>query len=343
MDSITQAALGAVVAHACWHRSLGRPALLWGAVLGTLPDLDVIVTPWLDLPGFLRWHRGESHSLWFMVLAAWLCVAPLRFVHRRANPPPTRREIFLGAWLVFASHVLIDVFTVYGTQLLAPFSRYGFGLNNLFIIDPLFTLPLLLGALLALVAPSANVRRLASVTALALCTLYTVWSFVAQARAHHVFRAELARQGHVATRSFTAAAPLNTLLWRHVAEVEDGFLIGYWSWLDDEPRVRFTPVPQRAEAVAGLRPTRAFETVDWFAQGYWAALPGDTPVVVDLRFAELRPAPDTPPSAWSWPFAWSFGIEDGETVLQRHETAAVDRAAAMERLWRRIRGDYTVW
>ena len=42
MDSITQAALGASLAGAVAGKTLGRSVLLTGAVLGTLPDLDVV-------------------------------------------------------------------------------------------------------------------------------------------------------------------------------------------------------------------------------------------------------------------------------------------------------------
>lgn len=224
MDSITQAALGAAVAYGCWHRQLGRRALGWGLVLGTLPDLDILAFPWLDDVGRLVWHRGESHSLWAMLLGALLTAPLLVRIHKNPTPPREPlgfRAAFAGVWLIFASHVLIDVFTVYGTQLLAPFSRHGFGLNNLFIIDPLYTAPLLLGILLAAVLPARRARHLANVAGLALSTLYVAWSFVAQARAASVFSAELARQGHVVEpgRAITSATPLNTVLWRHLAEV----------------------------------------------------------------------------------------------------------------------------
>ncbi|MBC8010140.1 MAG: metal-dependent hydrolase [Burkholderiales bacterium] len=352
MDSLTQAALGAAVAHACWHRTLGRPALLWGVALGTLPDLDILVFPWLDPVGRLVWHRGVSHSLWAMVLGA-LALAPLiRWVHRRAPPPPTFREAFTGAWLIYSSHVLIDVFTVYGTQLLAPFSRHGFGLNNLFIIDPLYTLPLVLGILLAAVLRTPRARYLVNVCGLALSTAYVAWSFVAQARAATIFAAELARKGHAVApgRAITSATPLNTVLWRHLAEVEGGFLIGYWSWLDADTRVRFDYVPRAAERLPpAVRESRAFATVAWFSQDYWAVLDGpgeDGLPVADLRFSEMRTGTGTPPDEWTWPFAWSFPAAapaGTEIPLIQIPADFSSRGAGFDDVWRRIQGDRTAW
>ncbi len=353
MDSLTQAALGAAVAHACWHRSMGRPALLWGLVLGTLPDLDIVVFPWLDAVGRLLWHRGESHALWSTLLAALPCAALLARIYRRPAPPREPlafRVAFAGAWLVFASHVLIDVFTVYGTQLLAPFSRHGFGLSNLFIIDPLYTAPLVLGCLLAATLRVPRARHLANVAGLALSTLYVAWSFVAQARAASVFAAELARQGHVVApgRAQTSATALNTVLWRHLAEVEGGFLIGYWSWFDADTRVRFEFIPRAPESVAAVRDSRAFRTVEWFSQGYWAVLDraGENVRVADLRFGEMRPGPAAPPHEWAWAFAWDFpphATPADEIPLMQAPADLGARGAGFDDVWRRLRGDRTVW
>lgn len=354
MDSLTQAVLGAAVAHACWHKTLGRRALLWGLALGTLPDLDIIAFPWLDAVDRLVWHRGVSHAIWTTLLLAWPLAALLRRIHKNPTPPRESlafRPAFAGVWLILASHVLIDVFTVYGTQLLAPFSRHGFGLNNLFIIDPLYTLPLVLGCLLAATLRTAPARRLATVAGLAISTLYVGWSFVAQARAASIFAAELARQGRAVEpgRAITSATALNTVLWRHVAEVEGGFLIGYWSWFDADARVRFDFVPRAPRAVSAARESRAFATVEWFSQGYWAVLDPDAPdsvKVADLRFAEMRPGAGAPPAEWIWPFVWSFPttpIPDAEIPLQQVPADFGSRGAGFDDIWRRLKGDREAW
>ena len=62
-----QATLGAAVGHLCWHKKIGNKALLLGAMGGTIPDLDIILYPLLDDIQRLHWHRGESHSIWFVL------------------------------------------------------------------------------------------------------------------------------------------------------------------------------------------------------------------------------------------------------------------------------------
>jgi inner membrane protein len=357
MDSLTQAVLGAAVAHACWHRQLGRRALGWGLLFGTLPDLDILAFSFLDPVQRLYWHRGESHALWTMLLGAVLFAPLLARIHHHPTPlrpprePLTRRAAFTGLWLVFASHVLVDVFTVYGTQLLAPFSRHGFGLNNLFIIDPLYTAPLLLGVLLALALRTPRARRLANTAGLALSTLYVAWSFVAQARAASVFSTALREAGHSVTpdRTMTSATPLNTVLWRHLAEVEGGFLVGYWSWLDPDTTVRFDFIPRADDALPPtVRASRSFAAVDWFSQGFWAIFSAERGVarVVDLRFGELRPGPGSDPATWGAPFAWYFPLDSkpGEFVpLTPVAGDFADRGSGLEALWRRLCGDRSVW
>jgi inner membrane protein len=360
MDSITQAALGGAVAYACWHRQLGRRALPWGLGMGTLPDLDIVLHPWLDPIQRLYWHRGESHAIWATLLIAALITPILTRLHRQPGPPTrppreslTYRTAFSGLWLILGSHVLIDVFTVYGTQLFAPFSRHGFGLNNLFIIDPLYTLPLLLGILLAATLRSPDARRRANVAGLAISTLYVVWSFVAQARAASVFAAELSRQGYVVEsgRAQTSATPLNTVLWRHLAEVQDGFLVGYWSWLDPDTGVSFEFIPRNAAKLPPeVRDSRAFVSVDWFSQGFWAAFPApdnsDAVHVADLRFSEMRPGAGLQPADWVWPFAWSFPTAVPPDRVPELVQVKVDfeaRGIGFSDFLRRVRGVRSAW
>ena len=365
MDSVTQAALGAAVAYGCWHRQLGRRALGWGLLFGTLPDLDILLFPWLDPVQRLLWHRGESHAIWAMFVGAALFAPLLVRIHRNPTAPPPEaphrspraplsfRDAFVGLWLVFSTHVLIDVFTVYGTQLLAPFSRHGFGLNNLFIIDPLYTAPLVFGILLALVLRRPRARHLANVAGLALSTLYVVWSFVAQTRAAMVFAQARLSSGHDVTpgRAITSATALNTVLWRHLAEVEGGFVIGYWSWLDRDTSVRFDFIPRSADTLpAAVRESRAFATVEWFSQGFWAAFPSpDDPAVihvVDLRFSEMRPGTGASAHEWVWPFSWDFPASPapGDEIPLQQTIADLDaRSAGFDDVWRRLKGDRDAW
>ena len=75
MDSITQAVLGASIQGALLGRWQGRKALLYGAMLATVPDLDVVME-YGDAVANMTYHRGFSHSLFvlsgFALLLTWL-------------------------------------------------------------------------------------------------------------------------------------------------------------------------------------------------------------------------------------------------------------------------------
>ena len=72
MDSLTQITLGAAVGEAVLGKKIGNRAMFWGAVAGTIPDLDVLSKFILDDMGALAFHRGFMHSLTFAALMSWL-------------------------------------------------------------------------------------------------------------------------------------------------------------------------------------------------------------------------------------------------------------------------------
>ena len=65
MDSISQLTLGAAVGEVVLGRKVGNKAILWGAIGGTIPDLDVLSAAFMDTIDQLIIHRGFSHSIFF--------------------------------------------------------------------------------------------------------------------------------------------------------------------------------------------------------------------------------------------------------------------------------------
>ena len=338
MDSVTQAALGASIGFLCWRDRLGRKAVLWGAAIGTVPDLDIIVYPLLDSVQRLYWHRGESHSVFFILLGALLTGWVLYQLKRHHQM--SYLSVFLGCLLIYTTHVIIDVYTIYGTQLFAPFSRHGYGLGNMFIIDPLFTLPLLVSVGGALISPSRN-SAFINHGALFIVSCYSMWSLVIQSYADKQFGQALLKMDVATSRSITSASPLNTLLWRHVAETPDGFLLGYWSVFDQPGReIVFYPIPRNEEATESFRKSRAFAVVEWFSKGWWIALESDDNriKVVDIRFTEIPAAADDPYQRWNWPFSWVFEKNTQPNQLQRAEQLPSDFSPTMQLLRNRVSG-----
>uniref|UniRef100_UPI0025D85B24 metal-dependent hydrolase n=1 Tax=Rhodoferax sp. TaxID=50421 RepID=UPI0025D85B24 len=140
MDSLSQIALGAAVGVAIMgRRTAVWKAAAWGAVAGTLPDLDVIIDHGDPIRNMVL-HRAETHAPF------WLTLFSLPFaalVARLNGEWSLWRRWWLAMWLVLVTHPLLDAMTIYGTQLALPFSNRPYGVGSIFIIDPLYTLPLL--------------------------------------------------------------------------------------------------------------------------------------------------------------------------------------------------------
>ncbi len=337
MDSITQASLGAAVAHVAWHRPLGRKALLWGAFFGTLPDLDIIFFPFFDDVQQLYWHRGESHSIFFILIGGALFGALMW--HIRWKTKISLKRAIVGIALILATHVLIDYFNIYGTQFFAPISRTGFSLGNFFIIDPLYTVPLLLGIIAAAFSRTGQGYRFTWV-GLTLSSLYVLFSLFSHAYADSVFKRQLEAQQIGVKASYTGATPMNTLLWRHVALTDSGILIGYFSVIADsaEEEIDFVRVQRNEELIAPYRGQRNIEAVDWFSNGFWVAEEIDGVVTMaDLRFGELRTEPDDPPEKWQYVFTWE--IAGNPDSLPQRSIKLNDSRRALDALWARLIGD----
>ncbi len=265
MDSLSQIALGAAVGVAV----MGRKTALWkaalmGAVVGTLPDLDVLINHG-DPIREMTMHRTESHALFYLTLGApffaWI-VATL------ARQKYLFKRWWLAVWLVLITHPLLDTMTIYGTQLALPFSDYPFGIGSVFVIDPLYTLPLLIGTGIALGRKQLAGLRWNTI-GLAVSSMYLLWGLAMQFYVGTLADKSLAAQGLAVQQRLVTAAPFNSVLWRIVAITPKGYAEGFYSLLDGDTDIRFVEYP-RGEAIYNLvRSNWEVNRIAWFSHGYF--------------------------------------------------------------------------
>ncbi|MBX2886215.1 MAG: metal-dependent hydrolase [Granulosicoccus sp.] len=279
MDSLTQMALGAALGEATLGRKLGNKAMVIGAVLGTLPDLDVIV-PYTDAVANFTFHRSFSHS--FLVLT--LLTPLLAWIGYRSSGKRFGQAWFWCVLLVLNTHVLLDCFTVYGTQAFWPISEYPIAWATIFIIDPLYTLPLLISLIIIMrAAPKSRRRAIANIAGLVLSTTYLAWTVVAQNIAHNVALNALQAQSQGYTSAVTTPAPLS-LLWRTVARDEDGYAEGYYSLLDGSEQMNFDYYRSDESLFDALQDHWPAQRLKWFTRGFYTIRKiGDDIVMTDLR------------------------------------------------------------
>jgi len=302
VDTVTQIALGAAVGESTLGHKVGWRAPLWGGLCGLLPDLDVL-WPFADPVSAFTWHRGYSHAFAVLVLTtpvvAW---AAVRF-HPATRP--FRRGWLLLAFLALVTHPLLDCFTVYGTQVFLPFSDLPVGWSTIFIIDPAFSVPVILGVLAALVlSRRRGLGHRLNHAGLAFGVAWLALTVVVKA---HVDRVADDSLPAGVTRYLTTPTPFSAVLWRVVAMTGEGrYLEGYYSLLDSEPRISFMSRPDGHERLEPLRSEAAVARLMWFSRGFFSGreLGNGEIVISDLRMGlEERPV-----------FSFVVGRREGEAI-----------------------------
>lgn len=274
MDSLTQIVLGAACGEAVLGKKIGNKALLFGAIGGTIPDLDVLIGTWLygnEIDAML-FHRGFMHSIVFSVLAAfflgWLVHKLYNYGKRKGTT--TRKDwIFLFFWSLF-THPILDAFTPYGTQLFAPFTNYRVALNNIAVADPAYTLPFLICTIVLMCFKrTSKKRRLWLKLGTGISSIYLLFTLGNKLYVNAVFRASLNDAKINATRFSTQPAILNNVLWYGIAETELAYYVTDYSLLDIENRfLHFTEVPKQRDLNPAEYPN--IEMLAWFSNNYYS-------------------------------------------------------------------------
>jgi len=177
MDSITQATLGAAIGQALLGKKLGSKAAVLGAIVATIPDLDVVLLPLYDSLQRISIHRGISHSILFSVLGALLLTYILTRI-KWAKHLSVKR-LFIFSWLALFTHILLDAFTAYGTQVFLPFSDNRVSFDSINIVDPVYTIPLLIGLVITVYHLSLNKKwSRANHIGLAVSSAYLLFTLV---------------------------------------------------------------------------------------------------------------------------------------------------------------------
>lgn len=337
MDSLTQAALGAAVGEAVLGRKIGWKAPVWGAAVGTIPDLDVLVNPFVSELAQLSVHRGFSHSIVFTLLAAPLIGWGLNKLHKEQA---SFRQWSLFAWLCLISAIMLDAFTVYGTQLLLPFSNYRVGFNTISIIDPLYTVPLLFGVAIAMFfRRQSEARKWLNLFGLGLSTLYLLTTIGIKSHINGVFERALDDQQLQYSRYMTSPTLFNAVLWHAVAENDSGYYTGYYSLFDPDQHVAFQFVPRNDSLLAPVDAARAVEKLKWFSNGYYTAMVE----AGRLKFSDLRFGRIETGDSLTTRFIFTWNLEPDPTesdglVLSRPEPSIEDPKGVLSGLWNRIKG-----
>lgn len=330
MDSITQIGLGAAVGQATLGRRVGRKATVWGGVCGLLPDLDVLIRL-ADPVARFTYHRSFSHSLIVLTLLTPLVAYGITKIHRQHAHD--RGRWLLLVFLAFVTHVILDCCTVYGTQIFWPIDPTPVTWATIFIIDPLYSVPLFAGVIASWIACKKPQRALRlNAIGLLLCTLYLAWGAGAKLHADGVARASLDRQGIDYERMITIPGPLNTILWRFVVIDDGGYYEGWYSLLDSADEIAFRHYGGRADLLEPLAGHWPVDRLRWFTKGFYGVtLEGGDVVMSDLRMG----------SSLGYVFRFKVGTA-GNPRPDPHDAVQLPGEIDWKQLgwvWNRVRGN----
>lgn len=334
MDSLTQIVLGAAVGEAVLGRKVGNKAMLYGAIAGTIPDLDALASHFTDTITAIEVHRGFSHSIVFSVLAAPVFGYLISKIERKSGVG-WKDWSWLMFWGLF-THPILDSFTTWGTQLFWPLDiRLAF--KNIFVIDPLYTLPFLVFLIMAMRQKKTSLkRRKFNKLGLLVSSAYLVLSLIFKGIAYNNFVHSLERQGIFYERMETRPTPFNTILWTANVEVEDAYLIGYYSLLDKEDIIRFEAVPKNHHYLGNLKNDKNVQRLMKISKGWFTISEKDGSLYFnDLRFGKLNPSD---PNA---DFVFSYKLVPDNGTIRAEEVEKVPdegRKIVMD-LWERLKGN----
>ena len=288
MDPLTQGALGASLPQALTNKKTLWLIGFLGFLSGMAPDLDVLIRSKADPLLFLEYHRQFTHSLVFIPFGGLVCATIFYWLIGKRNKL-SFKETWVYCTLGYATHGLLDTCTSYGTLLFWPFSNERLTWNNISIIDPLFTLPIL-GLVIAAAKTS---KRKYSVIAVIWAISYLSLGIYLNSTVEKIGKKIAKDRGHKIVRISTKPSFGNLILWKIIYETNDKFYI-------DAVRLGFKQKIFPGENINKINLNKSFpwlkensqqakdvKRFKWFSNNYIAINPFNKNQIIDIRYSQF--------------------------------------------------------
>jgi inner membrane protein len=336
MDSLTHIALGACMGEAFAGKTLGKKAMLWGALAQSIPDIDFVSSFWLDTTSALLAHRGFTHSLLFCALITPLFAWAAERLHRPHDIRFKKWLLFFGG--VIFIHIFIDAFNNYGVGWFEPFSHLRISFNAIYVADPFFSIwPGIACAALIVTKRKSSRRKKWWQAGLGLSTFYLVYCLFNKSIVNRNVKDILLQQQIHYTQYFTTPAPLQNWLWFVVAGDKQGYHVGYRSVFESKKEMTFEYFPRNDSLLQPyIQQENVQQLIRFSQQFYTVDKRNDTLLFNDLRFGQVI--------GWQNPrekFAFHYFLqypEQNKLVVQRGRFQGWN-SQTVEALIKRIKGN----
>lgn len=333
MDSITQIVLGAAVGEAILGKKVGNKAILWGAIAGTIPDLDVFMRFFVDELSAIEMHRGFSHSFLFSIIFSpilgWLALK----IHKREQA--TWKEWTLLMFGSLVTHPLLDAHTNWGTQLFWPLD-YRVAYKNIFIIDPLYTIPFMVFLILAMrLKRDDPKRKRLNNLGLTISTTYMILTLLFKGVGYYHFMKSLENQQVNYSEIETNPTPFNSLLWTATVEADSTYLVGYYSLFDGSEDVAFIEFEKNHELLGTMKNEDIVKRLIKLSEGWYLIIKDEDRIYFnDMRFGQagMNSDPD------SFVFSHELWYESGKLKAKQRQKSFEGFGAVLKSFIKRIGG-----
>jgi inner membrane protein len=332
MDSFTQIVLGIATAELVTGKNLQNKTFLYGAILGTIPDLDIVVGKFMsDIDG-VAIHRGLSHSLLLFVFLSPVFGWIISKIEK--NLISFKSASLLAFWCL-VTHVLLDLFTSWGTQILWPLD-YRFALKTIFVIDPLYTIPLLISLIFVWKNKDNFIRIKYVIRGLIISSSYLILTCVLKLFAVQQFEKALQNQNLVYQELIVKPTAFNCILWNANIATSKGYYLADYSLFDSQA-ISFTFYPKNQILEEKLVNSYDFQQLIKISEGWYLVSEQNNHLYFnDLRFGLLNDNPENPQFAFSYEFEVN---PDGKLIAHEVPKAKRDGKALLQKIFTRLKGN----
>jgi inner membrane protein len=321
MDSLTQIVLGAAVGEAVAGKHIGNKAAFWGAIAGTIPDLDVFFMGLFNPIDASLFHRGFSHSFLFACISGPV----LGFLLHRYS----KKSIELKSWILLfflgiLTHPILDMFTTYGTEFLWPLSnRIAF--NTVFVIDPLYTIPFLTCLILALRIPKSNSRRFhINMAGIVYSTIYLLLGVILKLSILY-FEPNLSGKV-IPDRTSVAPMPLTIFYWMKIKEDKNNFYVNHVNIFHPKNEKFIDTLKKNHEMIKSNNMDKQIDIdkIEFITKGYYTVnLSKNKLEIYDLRFGVLLPLTNGKIKDPLMGYSFKFDQNNKIIKTEKHRTEAL--------------------
>ena len=288
MDPLSQGIVGSIAAQQPANKKVILISIILGFLSGMAPDLDIFIRSSNDPLMALEFHRQFTHSLIFIPVGGLICSTFFYFLFAKKQNL-TFKTTYLYCTLGYGSHGLLDSCTSYGTQLFWPFSDTRIAWNTISIIDPLFTIPLLIIVVLTIFKRKMILAR----ASLLWVIFYLSLGYLQHERAEKLAYSIAESRKHVVKRIEVKPSIANLLVWKVIYETKEKYYV-------DAVKIGLKNKILEGTSIDKLNVVESFPWLDknsqqakdikrfsWFSNGYLAISKENPNRIIDIRYSML--------------------------------------------------------